>query len=68
MYQLKSFDRGDLNQDKTDISDTPVRQEDFDLDATGNWSGYVQKTSGTTVLDQDRAGATGGLSTSAGPG
>jgi len=24
------------------------------LDPTGNWTGYVQKTSGTTVLDQDR--------------
>jgi hypothetical protein len=31
-----------------------VREEDFTLDPTGNWSGYLQKTSGTTVLDQDR--------------
>jgi hypothetical protein len=31
-----------------------VSEEDFDLDPTGNWSGYVQKTSGTTVLDQAR--------------
>jgi hypothetical protein len=54
MYQLKNFDRGDLNAQKTAISGTPAREEDFDLDPTGNWAGYVQKTSGTTVLDQDR--------------
>ena len=31
-----------------------MREEDYTLHPTGNWSGYVQKTSGTTVLDQDR--------------
>ena len=35
-------------------SGTPVREEDFTLDPTGNWTGYVQKTSGTTILDHDR--------------
>jgi len=52
MYQLKNFDRGDLNEGKTAISGTLVREEDFTLDPTGNWSGYVQKTSGTTQLNQ----------------
>ena len=28
--------------------------ERFDIDPTGKWTDYVQKTSGTTVLDQDR--------------
>ena len=52
--QLKIFDRGDLNAQKTAISGTPVREEEWTLDMTGNWSGYVQKTSGTTDLDQAR--------------
>jgi len=52
--QLKTFDRGDLNAQKTGISGTPVREEDWTLDMTGNWSGYVQKTSGTTDLNQTR--------------
>ncbi len=54
MYQLKTFDRGDLNAGKTAISGTPGREEDFGLDPTGNWSGYIQKTSGGTDLDQSR--------------
>jgi hypothetical protein len=31
-----------------------VAEEDFALDATGNWTDYVQKTGGSTDLDQDR--------------
>ncbi len=54
MYQLTNFDRGDLNGGKTAISGTPVREEDFTFDPSGNWTDYVQKTSGTTDLDQDR--------------
>jgi YD repeat-containing protein len=50
-----NFDRGDLNAQKTAISGTAVREEDFGLDPTGNWTDYVQKTSGATDLDQDRA-------------
>ena len=49
-----NFDRGNLNTGKTAISGTPAREEDFTLDPTGNWTDYVQKTSGTTALDQDR--------------
>ena len=52
--RLKTFDRGDLNVGKTAISGTPVREEDWGLDMTGNWKDYLQKTSGTTNLDQDR--------------
>ena len=53
--RLETFDRGDLNAGKTAISGTPVREEDWNLDMTGNWAGYLQKTSGTTDLDQDRS-------------
>ena len=52
--RLKTFDRGDLNAGKTAISGTPVREEDWGLDMTGNWKDYLQKTSGSTDLDQDR--------------
>jgi RHS repeat-associated protein len=52
--RLVNLDRGDLNVGKTAISGMPVREEDWNLDMTGNWSGYVQKTSGSTDLDQDR--------------
>ncbi len=45
---------GDLNVGKTAISGTPAREEDFTLDPTGNWSAYVQKTSGSTDLNQSR--------------
>ncbi len=52
--RLVTFDRGDLNVGKTAIGGTPVREEDWGLDMTGNWSDFLQKTSGSTDLDQDR--------------
>ncbi len=52
--RLVNSDRGDLNVGKTAISGIPVREEDWGLDMTGNWSAYVQKTSGSADLDQDR--------------
>ena len=55
LHRLKTFDRGELNATKTGITGTPSREEDWTLDPLGNWSGYVQKTSGTTDLDQERA-------------
>jgi hypothetical protein len=54
MYQLANFDRGDLNGGKTAISGTPAREKDFGIDPTGNWTDYVQKTTGNIDLDQDR--------------
>jgi RHS repeat-associated protein len=55
IQRLVTFDRGDLNAGKTAISGTPVKEEDWGLDMTGNWTDFVQKTSGTTDLNQDRA-------------
>ncbi len=52
--RLTGFDRGDLNAGKTAVTGTPAREEDWTLDPTGNWTDYVQKTSGSTDLDQDR--------------
>ena len=43
---------------KTDLSGTPVWQEDWNYDPTGNWRGatsaYVTKVNGSTTLDQNR--------------
>ena len=52
--RLTVFDRGDLNANKDAISGTPVKEEDWGLDMTGNWSDFLQKTSGSTDLNQDR--------------
>ncbi|MHB8970832.1 MAG: RHS repeat domain-containing protein, partial [Pirellulaceae bacterium] len=52
--RLATYDRGDLNANKDAISGTPVKEEDWGLDMTGNWSDFLQKTSGSTDLNQDR--------------
>ena len=54
MNRLATADRGDLNANKDAITGTPAWEEDWSLDMTGNWTDYVQKTSGNTDLDQDR--------------
>ena len=53
--RLTVFDRGDLNANKDAISGTPAKEEDWGLDMTGNWTDFLQKTSGSTDLNQDRA-------------
>ena len=55
LHRLETTDRGELNATKTGITGTPAREEDWTLDPLGNWSGYVQRTSGTTDLDQSRS-------------
>ena len=52
--RLVTFDRGDLNANKDAISGTPAKEEDWGLDMTGNWSDFLQKTSGSTDSNQDR--------------
>lgn len=59
LYQLKTMKRGNLNAGKTDISGTPVWQEDWNYDPTGNWRGttsaYVTRTNGSTTLNRNRS-------------
>ena len=43
-----------MNRSKTAISGTSDKEEDWTLDALGNWTGYVQKTNGSTDLNQAR--------------
>jgi YD repeat-containing protein len=47
------FACGNLNNPKSAIENRKSA-EDWLLDMTGNWPGYVQKTSGSTDLDQGR--------------
>ena len=54
LNRLTQMQRGTLNGTKTGITGTPVREMDWTLDKTGNWSGYVTKTSGTDDLIQVR--------------
>jgi RHS repeat-associated protein len=51
-HRLKNFDEGTLSG--ASITGTPVQEQDWSLDALGNWSNYVKKASGTTSLNQNR--------------
>ena len=47
LSQLSIFQRGVLNTGRTAITGTPIAEEDFTFDPTGNWNEYVRKASGT---------------------
>jgi RHS repeat-associated protein len=52
--RLTEMDRGTLNEQKTAITGTPARQEDWTLNQTGNWAGYDVAEDGSPVLTQTR--------------
>ena len=52
--RLVGMDRGTLNEPKTAITGTPTRQEDWNLNQTGNWAGYDVAENGSDVLVQTR--------------
>jgi len=54
IHRLRNFDRGELNNPHSAIPN-PQFSEGWTLDPLGNWSNYIQKTNGTTDLDQERA-------------
>ncbi len=54
LNRLTDMQRGVLNGTKTGITGTPAREQAWTLDATGNWSGFVDKVNGTTDLNQTR--------------
>jgi RHS repeat-associated protein len=55
LHRLSIYKRGDLTgAPPTGISGTPTKEEDWTLDQLGNWSGYVQKSTGSTTLNQTR--------------
>ncbi len=39
--RLDTYDRGDLNANKDAIRGTPVKEEDWGLDMTGNWTDFL---------------------------
>ena len=51
LHRLTNYDRGQLSGGS--IS-SPNQEEDFTLDALGNWSNLTEKTNGSTTLNQDR--------------
>ena len=56
LQRLATSQRGTLTGGPpyTGISGTPVKEEDWTLDALGNWPGYVKKSAGVTDLNQTR--------------
>jgi RHS repeat-associated protein len=56
LNRLTEMQRGTLTGGPpfTGIGGTPVAEQDWTLDPTGNWSGFVTKASGTTTLNQTR--------------
>src|SRR5690606_30442930 len=53
--QVKQAALGSLNINRTAIGGVPEKEEDFGYDPAGNWTRYVDKADGGTVLDQTRA-------------
>jgi RHS repeat-associated protein len=58
LSRLTQMQRGTLNSTRTGIVGTPSEELDWTLDPTSNWTAYLTKSSGTTFLDQSRAGNT----------
>jgi len=60
LNRLSAMQRGTLTGGPpfTGIAGTPARELDYTLDPTGNWSGYLTKTSGATDLGQTRTAST----------
>lgn len=58
LHRLKAFDRGNLTGTAPNymgIAGTPANEQDWTLDQLGNWTNFVQKTAGTTNINQTRA-------------
>ena len=47
LNRLSNFDRGNLNANKTAISGTPAREQDWTLNQLGNWDSLTTRVSGT---------------------
>ena len=57
LNRLTVMKRGQLTggPPPTGISGTPTKEQDWTLDKTGNWSSFLDKSAGTTNLNQTRA-------------
>ena len=56
LNRLKNMDRGALGGSHPSFTApaSPAAERDYALSATGNWSGYVEKASGSETLNQTR--------------
>ena len=58
LYEVKTLQRGtlatDANGNVTGPPTTPVYEQDFSYDSTGNWTDYLTKVNGSTTLNQSR--------------
>jgi hypothetical protein len=54
LNRLTDMQRGTLNGTYTGITGTPVNEQTWTLDATGNWTGFIDSVSGTADLNQSR--------------
>ena len=52
LHRLTTYDKGTLSG--STISGTPATEQDWTLDDLGNWGTYVEKTAGSTTLNQSR--------------
>jgi hypothetical protein len=58
LLRMSTMQRGILNIGKTGITGTPVKEQDWTLDPTGNWTGFVDTVNGAPDLDQTRTAST----------
>jgi len=54
LQRLVDMARGALAADKQSVGNTPTLAQSWNLDATGNWSGFTQTKPGGFQLDQQR--------------
>lgn len=54
LYQLGERQRGTLNGGNTGLTSTPLDQEEFTFDPTGNWDNYATQANGNPTLSQIR--------------
>lgn len=54
LYQVQVRQQGNYDQSLGIIGGTPVQEEDFSYDPTGNWNNYTRKANGNTTVNQNR--------------
>ncbi len=52
--QVTARDQGQLAEDRMGVDGTPLREEDWVYDPSGNWNNYKRRSSGTLTTNQNR--------------
>ncbi len=52
--QVTARDQGQLAEDRMGVDGTPLREEDWIYDPSGNWNNYQRRSSGTLTTNQNR--------------